>query len=134
MVGGASLLISFFFFFLNIGVLQRGRVYLFFNVLLFSSIHNSQCTSASSHPLSNNSCSCVLSSFSSAGAIRYRALEIGSVSSCSSILKSTSHVGVIPGKSSSNTPRNSFVTNTWAKGVSSFLVFMELANITHAPC
>jgi hypothetical protein len=54
-------------------------------------------------PFSNKSCSCVLSSASSLGGIRYDLLEIGVVPGFNSITNSTSLSRGNPGKSSGNT-------------------------------
>ena len=55
------------------------------------------------NPFSSNSYSVVFNSRSSAGAMRYEAMDIGVVLVCSSILKSTSRVGGNPGNSIGNT-------------------------------
>ena len=75
------------------------------------------------NPLSNRSCSCDLSSFSSVGAMRYRALEMGPVPGSSSIPKSTSRSGGIPERSSRKTSINLFTMGTVSIGFSFPFVF-----------
>src|ERR1017187_7189368 len=62
------------------------------------------------NPLSNISSNCALSSFSSAGAIRYGAFEIGVVPGTNSIPNSTFRSGGNPTISSGNTSTNSETT------------------------
>ena len=81
-------------------------------------------------PLSNRSCSCDLSSV---GAMRYGALEMGHVPGSSSIPKSTSHDGGIPGRSSGKTSINSFTMGTVSIGFSFPFVFTVHARNAHPP-
>ena len=69
-------------------------------------------------PLLNNSSICTFNSFSSAGAIRYDDIEMGSVPGASSISNSISLSGYNPGRSSGNTSKNSFTTGTFANCIS----------------
>ena len=86
------------------------------------------------NPLSNRSCSCDLSSFSSAGGMRYRALEMGPVPGSSSIPKSTFRSGGIPGRSSGKTSINLFTMGTVSIGFSFPFVFTAQAKNAHPPC
>ena len=69
-------------------------------------------------PLLNNSSICTFNSFSSAGAIRYDGIEMGSVPGASSISNSISPSGGNPGRSLGNTSKNSFTIGTSANYIS----------------
>ena len=85
-------------------------------------------------PLSNRSCSCDLSSFSSAGAMQYGALEMGPVPGSNFIPKSTARDGGIPGRSPRKTSVNSFTMGTVSIIFSFPFVFTAHARIAHPPC
>ena len=82
-------------------------------------------------PLSNRSCNCDLSSFSSASAMQYGTLEMGPVPGSSSIPKSTSHDGVIPGRSFGKTSVNLLIMGTVSIVFSFPFVFTVHARIAH---
>ena len=65
------------------------------------------------NPLSNKSCSCAFNSFSSAGAIRYGAIDMGFASKMSSMLYSTFFLGDKLGNSLENTSVNFFTTGIY---------------------
>ena len=60
------------------------------------------------NPLSNRSCNCVFSFFNSAGAIRYRAMDIGFIPGMRSMLNYTFLSGGKLGSSPENTSVNFF--------------------------
>ena len=69
-------------------------------------------------PLLNNSSICSFNSYNSAGAIRYGAIEMGSVPGACSISNSISLSSGNPGRSSGNTSKNSFTIGTFANYIS----------------
>ena len=65
------------------------------------------------NPLSNRSCNCAFSSFNSAGAIRYGAMDMGFIPGMSSMLNFTFLSSGKPDNSPENTSTNFFTTGIY---------------------